>query len=256
VKAARLQIRTAEGIVFSQLLAGPVARLLAWVVDIAIILLILQLLSLVFSLIGLLSASVAMAMLALSYFAVSIGYGIICEWFWRGQTMGKRLLALRVVDADGLRLQFSQVAIRNLLRAVDALPFCYFVGGLACWFNHRGQRLGDFAANTIVVRNAPAVEPDIDQLLAGKFNSLRALPHLAARLRQQVSPAEGTVVLQAILRRDEFEPLARVRLFAELAAHFRAKAVFPPEVQEGMADEQYLRNVVDLVYRTASGKLG
>ena len=76
-----------------------------------------------------------------------------CEWRWRGQTIGKRLLRLRVVDAEGMRLQFNQIVTRNLLRFVDSLPAFYFVGGLACWLSPKCQRLGDIAANTIVIRN-------------------------------------------------------------------------------------------------------
>jgi hypothetical protein len=86
--------------------------------------------------------------------------------------------------------------------------------------------------------------------LAGKFNSLRQYPHLAARLRQRISPAEAAVAMQALLRRDEFDPIARVELFDDLAAQFRAKVVFPPEATDGITDEQYLRNVVDVIYRT------
>ncbi len=190
------------------------------------------------------------ALSVIGYFVISIGYGIFFEWTWRGQTVGKRLLRLRVVDVEGMRLQFNQIVVRNLLRFVDALPAFYFVGGLACWLNPRCQRLGDIAANTVVVRNPRVTEPDLDQLLAGKYNSLRQYPHLAARLRQRISPAEANVALQALLRRDEFDPAARVELFADLAGHFRAKVEFPAEATDGVADEQYLRNVVDVTYRT------
>ena len=65
-----------------------------------------------------------------------------------------------------------------------------------------------------------------------------------------MSPAEAAVALQALLRRDEFDPVARVELFAELAAHFRTKVEFPAEATDGITDEQYIRNVVDVVYRT------
>jgi hypothetical protein len=203
---------------------------------------------------GLLSPSLAQTFFVLSYFILSLGYGMACEWWWRGQTVGKRVLRLRVMDAEGLRLHFPQIAIRNLLRAVDALPVAYFLGGIVGWCSAKGQRLGDIAANTIVVRHPKIVEPDLDQLLAGKYNSLRLHPHLAARLRQRVSPAEASVALQAIFRRDEFEPVARVELFAELAQHFRVKVEFPTEVGEGITDEQYIRNVVDVVYRNQASQ--
>jgi len=188
-------------------------------------------------------------LMVLSYFVISIGYGILLEWIWRGQTMGKRVLRLRVVDAEGLRLQINQVVIRNLLRFVDMLPAFYLVGGVVSLLNRRYQRLGDIAANTVVVRAPKLSEPDLDQLLAGKYNSLREHPHLEARLRQRVSPAEAAVAMRALLRREGLDPRARVELFGELAEHFRAVVTFPPEAVEGMPDEQYVRNVVDVLYR-------
>lgn len=245
-----LRIKTPEGIVFSQLLAGPVTRFLAWFIDLLCVLVLLSTLGRLLILMQIVSPSLAGALYTLGYFAISIGYGIACEWRWRGQTVGKRLFRLRVVDVEGLRLQFNQIVTRNLLRFVDSLPFLYFVGGVACWLSPRCQRLGDIAANTIVIRNPRVAQPDLDQLSAGKFNSLRQYPHLAGRLRQRVSPAEAAVALQALLRRDEFDPVARVELFDDLATHFRAKAAFPPEATDGITDEQYLRNVVDLIYRT------
>jgi uncharacterized RDD family membrane protein YckC len=250
MKTSRLLIRTPEGIVFSQLLAGPVTRFLAWLVDLLCIVGLLTVLGFALGLLGILGADLAGAFGTLAYFVISVGYGMACEWAWRGQTVGKRLLRLRVVDADGLRLQFNQIVTRNLLRFVDSLPAVYFVGGVACWLSPRCQRLGDLAANTVVIRSPRVTEPDLDQLLAGKFNSLREQAHLAARLRQQVSPADAAVALQALLRRDEFDPAARVELFAELAAHFQAQVAFPPEATDGVTDEQYLRNVVDVIYRS------
>jgi hypothetical protein len=198
----------------------------------------------------LLSPGLGSAVGTLSYFAISIGYGIVFEWWWRGQTVGKKLLRLRVVDAEGLRLQFHQVVTRNLLRFVDSLPLFYFVGGSACWFSSRCQRLGDIAANTIVIRYPRVAEPDIDQLVAGKYNSLRQYPHLVARLRQRVSPAEAAIAVQSLVRRDQFDPVDRIQCFGELAAHFRAKIEFPAEATDGITDEQYLRNIVDVMYRT------
>lgn len=247
-------IKTPEGIVFSQLLAGPVLRFTAWAVDAAVIFAGMILVGYFVAFIRVISVDLAGAASALGYFVISIGYGTTLEWLWRGQTLGKKLCRLRVMDAQGLRLQFNQIVIRNLLRFVDMLPLLYFLGGVTCLLNRRTQRLGDIAANTIVVHYPKVTEPDLDQLLAGKFNSLRQYPHLEARLRQRVTPAEAALALQALLRRDEFEPEARVELFREIAAHFRAKADFPPEATEGITDEQYARNIADVLYRPAGAK--
>lgn len=249
MKTSTLFIRTPEGIVFSQLLAGPVTRFFAWFIDQLCIQVLLTIMGMVMGLLGLISFQFAFAFYVISWFVIGIGYGIFFEWSWRGQTIGKKLFRLRVVDVEGMRLQFNQIVVRNLLRFVDELPAFYFVGGLTCWLNSKCQRLGDIAANTIVIRSPRVSEPDLDQLLAGKFNSLRQFPHLVARLRQNVSPAEADLALQALMRREEFDPVARVELFGDLAAHFLAKVEFPPEAMDGVADEQYLRNVVDVIYR-------
>lgn len=239
---------------FSQLLAGPVTRFFAWFIDQLCISVVMSVLGIALNLLELINWNFGVALSVISYFVISIGYGIFFEWTWRGQTVGKKLLRLRVMDVEGMRLQFNQIVVRNLLRFVDALPAFYFVGGLTCWLNSRCQRLGDIAANTVVVRNPRLAEPDLDQLLAGKYNSLRQYPHLAARLRQRVSAAEAEIALQALLRREEFDPVARVEFFGNLAGHFRAKVEFPAEATDGVADEQYLRNVVDVLYRTRGEK--
>jgi uncharacterized RDD family membrane protein YckC len=248
--AAELRIRTPEGIVFAHRLAGPLPRAFAWITDLAIVLTISNGLAKGLGVLNVLSEDISKGLLVVAYFVVSTGYHIVLEWFWRGQTLGKRLFKLRVADAEGLRLGFYQVVMRNLVRFVDQLPAFYLVGGAACLVNRHAQRLGDLAAGTVVIHLPKHAEPDLDQLLAGKFNSLRAHPHLEARLRQRVSPDEARLALQALVRRDELDPVARVSLFTDLAEHFKTLVTFPPEDTDSMPDEQYVRNVVDILFRT------
>jgi hypothetical protein len=105
-----------------------------------------------------------------------------------------------------------------------------------------------------VVHHRRTLEPDLEQLLGTKFNSLRAHPHLCARLRQRTSPDEARLALQALVRRDEVTPEARVRLFADLAEHFKEHATFPSETIEAVPDEQFVRNVADVLFRTSEAK--
>jgi uncharacterized RDD family membrane protein YckC len=240
--------------VFALPLAGPVSRFLAWSVDVACIFAATEVLGRTLNSLGFISREIAQTTFIVAYFVISIGYGIAFEWYSRGQTLGKRVVGLRVMDEQALRLEFSQVAVRNLLRVVDSLPVLYLVGGIACLFSRRSQRLGDLAANTIVVRNPAISHPDLEQLLGGKFNSLLEHRHLAARLRQRTSPRAAAVALEALLRRDEFEPLARLQLFGDLAAYFRSVVEFSPEVVEQLSDEQYVRNVVEILYRSADAR--
>jgi hypothetical protein len=168
--------------------------------------------------------------------------------------VGKRLLRLRVVDAQGLRLQFPQIALRNLIRLVDMLPMAYLVGGVACLLTRRGQRLGDLAANTIVARERVFEEPDLEQIAPAKYNSLLAYPHLAARLRSSVSPEAVGFAVQAVSQRDSYEPLARVELFRDLAEYFRSLVRFPEGVLEGLTDEQYVRSALRVIYGAGEGR--
>lgn len=249
-----LRIRTPEGVLFSFALASPIVRFLGWCVDAAVIGALSLITGQVIGIIGLVSRDFARGITIIAYFAISIGYGIATEWYWRGQTIGKRLLKLRVMDEQGLRLRFHQIVIRNLLRAFDMLPGLYLFGGAFALFSPRAQRLGDFAANTVVIRTPKISEPDLDQLVQGKFNSLRGFPHLEARLRQRISPPEAAILLEALIRRDDFEPSARVSLFSQLAAHCRETVHFPPEATDSLADEQYVRNVVDILFRKAESR--
>jgi uncharacterized RDD family membrane protein YckC len=245
----RLPVRTPEGILFSFVLASPMTRFLAMCIDIGCVIALTSSLSVANRFVGLINPDLATAFQVVAYFGISIGYGISTEWYWRGQTLGKRLLRLRVLDEQGLKLHATQIVIRNLLRCIDMLPGLYLVGGLICLCTRRAQRLGDIAANTIVVRSPVVPEPDLRQLTTDKWNSLRAQPHLATRLRQLVAPRTAAVIVDAIVRRQDFDPAGRVHLFQQLAAYLKELVPFPPDVTEGVTDEQYVRNVADVLFR-------
>lgn len=246
-----LRITTPEGITFALPLASPITRSVAWLVDLVIVIALEIGIGSVIGRLGVLQPDAARAFITLSYFIISIGYGLLFEWRWRGQTIGKKLLRLRVVDERGLHLHFTQIFVRNLLRFVDMFPAFYFVGGMTALCSAHGQRLGDIAANTVVVRGERVAAPDLEQIVAGKFNSFRDYPHLEARLRQRVSAVEAGLALQALLRRDAFEPEARIHLFQRLAGHLKEAVTFPAEAIEDLSDEQFVRNAVDTLYRAA-----
>ena len=244
-----LPIRTPEGIEFSLPLAGPVSRLMAMLVDLMVVGAagkVIDKLTAPFFAIG---DDAPAAIRVVLYFLLTFLYGILCEWLLRGQTLGKRMFKLRVVDAAGLRLEPSQIVIRNLMRLVDGLPAFYLVGGVSCLLNARMQRLGDIAAATVVVRVRDVTQPDLDQILGSKFNSLLEHRHLCARLRQRVSPELTALGLQSLVRRDQLDAASRLAVFQDLASHFRRLVVFPPEVIETLGDEQYVRNVVEALYK-------
>jgi uncharacterized RDD family membrane protein YckC len=247
-----LQIQTPEGVVFSLTSAGLFSRFLAWTIDSAVIGAAASIIGIVTAFLAILSKDFANALFIILFAIISVGYGIFTEWRWRGQSWGKRVLRLRVIDASGLKLQRSQIIIRNLLRPVDLLPGAYLLGGIFFYWSQRGQRLGDLAANTVVISIPETRILDVQQIEESKYNSFRDHPHLEARLRQRVSPAEAALALDAVLRRDEIRPEARIDVFREIAAHLRSLVPFDEKIDETITDEQFVRNAVASIYRNAS----
>jgi uncharacterized RDD family membrane protein YckC len=255
-RTAMLHIATPEGVAFSLPLAGPLTRSLAYFLDFATISAAWNVIvTLVMPFVPVAPDVGQGTTLLLNFVVVEAGR-MLMELLWRGQTLGKKVLGLRVMDERGLKLRPSQVVIRNLLRAVDVLPLFYALGGLISFFSARSQRLGDLVAGTVVVRMVKAAPPDVAGVLAGKFNSFRDHPHLEARLRQKVSPEEAQLALHALVRRDELETEGRVRLYEKLANLFREKVKFPDDATFGMSDEQYIRNVVETVFRSRKAANG
>ena len=81
-----------------------------------------------------------------------------------GGTIGKLLLGIRVVGADGRRAGLGAVFIRNALRVVDGFPYVlpYLVGWMVALNDKPGRRrVGDRVAKTYVVLKgtAPAAAP-------------------------------------------------------------------------------------------------
>jgi uncharacterized RDD family membrane protein YckC len=96
-----------------------------------------------------------LALLVVAQLVIEIGYFIAAERLSGGQSIGKWLVGLRVVGADGSALSARASMVRSLLRLVDELPTSYLIGFVVMIASRRRQRLGDFAAGTVVVRVEP-----------------------------------------------------------------------------------------------------
>jgi uncharacterized RDD family membrane protein YckC len=84
------------------------------------------------------------------FLLLALGYYVFCEAA-TGATLGKWMVGIRVVGEDGEHVAFGAAVIRNVVRLVDCL-FFYLVGAVFALTSQHGQRLGDRAAHTLVVR--------------------------------------------------------------------------------------------------------
>jgi len=78
-----------------------------------------------------------------------------------GQTPGKKILRISVINDDLSPVTLGTSMVRNLLRTVDFLPLFYLVGLISMLSNRRFQRLGDMAAGTLVISVAESAKPAV-----------------------------------------------------------------------------------------------
>jgi uncharacterized RDD family membrane protein YckC len=206
---------TPENIEIEYELAGIGSRFLANLLDSFLQLAIYLGLWIVVGIIGLLLAlsasafsttlaaffgEVEVAFALIAAFAILWGYFIWFETRWNGQTPGKRQIGLRVIRDGGYPINIFAAIIRNLIRIMDGMPIvalalisigvfghqpgtaalgglCILLPVLCLLISGRYQRVGDFVAGTMVVKQRAPRVPTLEALAPPP----RVLPeHLAA----------------------------------------------------------------------------
>lgn len=114
------------------------------------------------------------ALMIIAVFLVFASYFIFFEWFWNGQTPGKRLLKLRVIRDDGRPITMWEAVARNLLRIFDAIPGfvvpVYSIGLIVIFMSSRDQRVGDIFAGTVVIRERSGEAPAFADVFSNRIS--------------------------------------------------------------------------------------
>ncbi len=145
-------------------------------------------------------SQIELALALIAAFVILWGYFIWFETRWNGQTPGKRQLGLRVIRDGGYPINIFAAIIRNLIRIIDGMPIvalalisvgvfgrqpgtaalgglCILLPVLCLLVSGRYQRIGDFVAGTMVVKQRAPRVPTLEALAPPP----RVLPeHLAA----------------------------------------------------------------------------
>ena len=152
------QIETAQNVGISQSVAGIGDRLLAYLIDSAVI---FSYIIATLMLLGALNLEVrdAWAIYLLMNLPAFLYY-VLLETFWDGKTVGKSIMKTRVVKLDGSKPSFANYFVRWILRIVDVV--ITFGGGaaLTILMKGNGQRIGDIAAGTTVISERQKVSID------------------------------------------------------------------------------------------------
>ena len=149
-------------------------RLLAYLIDLVI--LILYMLGMLYIMVGSLQIEEDyIGMLILVVMVPLLFYSLLTELWMNGQTIGKKILRIRVISLDGGEANLAQYLTRWFLRFYEwgFIMFFFFYGSLSLGFmilfiggvasviiisvNAKNQRLGDMAAGTVVVNTRSAL---------------------------------------------------------------------------------------------------
>ncbi len=146
-------IITPEAVVLEFETAGIASRLLARLIDLLVQMVALWMIIFVAAFAaGAVGEVVGLIAFIVTLFLLLFGYSAILEWLWKGRTLGKMALGLRVVTIEGAPVGFVQCAIRSMMQLVDIYTNGGGVAIVSALLTPRSQRLGDLAAGTFVIR--------------------------------------------------------------------------------------------------------
>ena len=240
---AESTIITGQFVRISQTPASIGERLVALVIDYILLGLF------VFSTLALFSTFRIYSNLSLILFLVmvylpALFYAFLCEMFNHGQSLGKKLMNIRVVKADGSTPGISAYLLRWLLFPIDG-PFTGGLGLLVVLLTKNSQRMGDLAAGTMVIKekNYRKIHVSLDEfnyltkdyrptypqvadlsleqinvitrtLESAKKDRLRHIMQLARKVQERLSvtPRENSqeIFLQTVLRDYQYYALEEI----------------------------------------------
>jgi uncharacterized RDD family membrane protein YckC len=227
-------IVTPEAVVLHFETAGVASRALARLIDLTVQ---LMLLLLVIGAAGAVAGAVAgvlpvggqeviVVVVLFATTSVLVGYPIVAEALWDGRTVGKVLFGLRVITREGAPVRARHTSVRGIIGLVEVL-LLPFVAVLSCALSATNQRVGDFAAGTMVVRHRSGRRGGV----ALMFPPPIGLEHYAAGLDvSRVTPTQYRILRSFLTRVGDLRPEARVALGARLVTGM-ADLVGPPPPQ-------------------------
>lgn len=158
----KLNIQTSQNVDIAYEPASIGDRIVGAIIDNFIIFAFLFILEITLSNLGINFRSMSISMQIILFFVIRIPYffyNLIFEIFMDGQTPGKVARKIKVIRTDGSQPGLSSYLLRWILRPVDTFMLGVF-GIITIAVNMRGQRLGDLAAGTAVVKVNPEVKLD------------------------------------------------------------------------------------------------
>jgi uncharacterized RDD family membrane protein YckC len=228
-------------------------RLIAWILDVFVLLLYIYV---VFNLIGFLDNS-AMSnddsertwALVILLIIPLLTYHLLCEIFMNGQSVGKRIMGLRVVNENGGRPAISQFIIRWLIRTSDYMivvillygptaatqnmgffwkisaAFALFVADVILMnATKKHQRLGDILAHTLLIRTEQKADIHDTIFLPVQKNYKPSFPQVMGLSDRDVNALKS--ILDTAKKHHDFQLASRAA--EKIQVHLKIKTNLSP----------------------------
>ena len=254
-------IDTPELVAIEMPLAGIGSRFIAllldmilWFASLIVLIILFRFLAPALHAFNRLSEQWAIAIVIFLIFLFQWGYFTLFEAFWNGQTPGKKIARIRVIQRSGRPIGIIESMARNFIRFIDEIPSFYAVGIVAVFVTRQHQRLGDLAAGTIVVRDRAQEsslwgESGAHEWSPRTFTAASLSPQnlpLEPHMRVSLPPADiakltsgDLEVLESFLSRRLDMPLdTRAALAERISSALRAKSGL--EIPPGISTETFL----------------
>lgn len=177
-----------------------------------------------------------MVVAIITIFFLQFGYYLCFEYFMKGMTPGKKIVGLKVIMANGEPVSFTACLIRNVIRIADMLPGVYGVGVVTIVLSKRFMRIGDYAANTIVIKDKKAIR-DFEPMRGGQEQGSLI-----------VSAKEEALLLSYHERKGNLKnPLHSDILEAQLYNHFYNKIGLVPNLPNNFTRKVYMEKLMEYI---------
>lgn len=229
-----VRFETPENVHIQYELAGLGTRFLAWFVDQILVMLFIILIFIFMTVVASMAAvtldglfedwerddgpvspsmviAIAMGIMLLIWGLGSFAYFGLSELFWHGQTIGKRVLNIRVVKSDGFALDPLSVLVRNMFRVADHIPVFWAVPV----FSSQSQRTGDMVAGTVVVTDEPETLSEVRTELSQR-KSLEAEFRFNQTSLKNLRPEDVTAIERILERWNDLDETQQGALLDKL----------------------------------------
>jgi uncharacterized RDD family membrane protein YckC len=201
-----IKITTTQNIDIDYEVAGLGERIVAYLIDMGLFIVILIATFIVIAVIGEMQGwggggGITNGLILIIYAVLFVFYDLVCEIAMNGQSVGKRIMKIKVISLDGTRPRFGQYLLRWLFRIVDFSLTGNLCGLICIAVSDNAQRVGDMVAGTTLIRTSPRTKMN-NITFKPEADDYQPVFSAAARLSEQDIELIGEVINNYIKSRN------------------------------------------------------